>query len=89
MKKLTCKLHPKYKCKKMPTSTKEGCICREIWFNHVQKQYEIFDKKYNKNKTSETGRCCITGKVINMKKFRKDTRKHFGQLIKFLNAKII
>lgn len=30
---MKCKLHPKYKGIKPPTSTKEGCICSDIYFN--------------------------------------------------------
>lgn len=48
MKKLTCKLHPNYKCKRMPRSTKDGCVCREIWFNHVLKMYRYFHKMSHK-----------------------------------------
>lgn len=32
---MKCKLHPKYKVIRKPTSKKEGCVCSMIWANSV------------------------------------------------------
>ena len=57
---MKCKLHPKYKGKRQPTSKKPGCTCFEIWLKlqtprmGVHPTKVISDKtKYNRKKLNK------------------------------------
>lgn len=38
---MICKLHPKYKAVRPPTSKKHGCVCGEVWRRKTGKQWYV------------------------------------------------